>query len=434
MMRQLREPFGTSRRFHRAELVESAEELPNPGRGWYQVHTFSLEEDVSLEELEWCLGREDTLALVLIDIGAYRDRPLDARGLCCVEEILRCFAEAGMEMILRIAYDHEGRAWEREPLAFRQVEEHLEQIGPLLAEYADHIYVYQGLLVGSWGEMHSSRYLAASQLSRLSGLLKEYLGGRSFLAVRRPMYWRALHPGARAEEEYRTRMGLYDDGIFGSDTDLGTYGSKGRQEAAWEEPWRPEDELEFEDKLGRSAPQGGEAVWQEGGGRRTLRETVMRLEKMHVSYLNRIHDRRILDSWRELTWKKRGPWAGMNGYDYIGRHLGYRFCVRKAEAFPSDDGPGACLWRITVENTGFSRCYQEADVWLEWNEGGEVCTAPLVLALHEIQPGQARNGSCTARVRGEVFLKAARRKDGRAILFANAPVSRRGVFLGKVLP
>lgn len=426
-----------TRKLKKARLSESVEELKNPGRGWYQIHTFSAEKDFSREELGWCLGDGNTLALAFIDIGAYRERALDKTCLSNIGDILDCFEQNGRDVILRIAYDREGRAEEREPYSLSQVVEHLEQLGPVLSQHAEHIFVYQGLLVGSWGEMHSSRFITENRLERLADVLGKYLGGRTFLAVRRPVYWRMLHPDGKLDSHIK--MGLFDDGIFGSDTHLGTFSRETAAEAGWGKAWRMEEELDFEEKLCVTAPQGGEALYEEGQAeKRSLAGTVERLKKMRISYLNCVYDRRILELWQQMTWEEKGPWNGVNGFDYIGRHLGYRFCVRNAKMTDTGEKKGTraqCLWEIAVENTGFAPCYQQAEVWLEWEDSrGQICRKDLALELDRILPGEIRTGTCiTDSVEGEFRLYAARKRDGRAICFANVPEGGKGVLLGRVV-
>ncbi len=417
-------------KFQKASLAESREDLRNPARGWYQIHTFQAQERFSGKDLEWCLNREDTLALILINIGAYRDRPLDDEG------ILKFFRDWQLDMVLRIAYDHEGKAQEREPFFFRQVTEHLEQLGPLLSKYAESIYVYQGMLVGNWGEMHTSRFLATDKLSRLYSLLNGYLGEESFLAVRRPMYWRALHTSVCGSGNYsETRMGLFDDAIFGSDTHMGTFGVKPEAEMGWDDPWAVEDELNFEEKLCRYVPQGGEVVYKkEEAENRSLPDTVERLRRMQVSYLNRVHDGKLLEKWKHIIWQEDPFWLGVNGYDYIGRHLGYRFCVRNVSANFSKVKEDACLWEIAIENTGFARCYHELELWVEWtDEKGRVCRGEVGLQLHHILPGETKVGACTTvPSMGNIYLYARRKKDGVPIYFANVTEGKRGVLLGRL--
>ena len=422
-------------KFQRCDLVESNAELKNPARGWYQVHTFLAEECISKDELKWCLNGEDALALLLIDLGAYKERSLDETCLFNVERILHFFVEWGLDIILRFTYDHEGKAQEREPFFFSQVTEHVSQLGQVLSKYAQHIYVYQGLLVGNWGEMHTSRFLAREKLERLAFLLNGYLGEETYLAVRRPSYWRMLHPDYCGKNNYAgTCMGLFDDAIFGSDTHLGTFGAVEKEEYGWDEAWPIEKELAFEESLGSYAPQGGEALYEESVAEsRPLPETVERLKRMRVSYLNRVHDERQLRIWKELIWEENGPFKGMNGYDYIGRHLGYRFCLRSVSAeFPR--GQEVCCFRIAVENVGFAPCYHKTEVWLEWEAEDGIHKQELELNLRRILPGEKKTGTCTiVPVPGNVYLCARRKRDGAPIHFANVQEDTKRILLGTLL-
>ncbi len=423
-------------KFQKAALSESAEELRNPVRGWYQIYSFQVEEPFAEEKLLGCVGGADVLALVFLDIGAYRDRDLDPQALSNIRAILKYFAERPMDMILRIAYDHLGKAQEREPFFFQQVLGHLDQLGPVLSEFAGHIFVYQGALVGNWGEMHTSRFLSTDNLEQISSALVGFLGQQSFLAVRRPMYWRALHPMYCQSREYSgTRMGLFDDAIFGSATHLGTFGVKPEVEMGWDDPWLPEEEIAFEEKLCQYVPQGGEVVYaQETAGSLTFQETVECLRRMRLTYLNRVHDERLLNRWKEMPSRGNGPWAGVSAYDYIGRHLGYRFVVKSVSVKFEKMEDIACKWEISIENTGFARCYQEAEVWLEWTDsGGRVCTKEVEIKLDRIQPGETGVGACvTLPAESSVYLYARRKKDEMPLYFANETNGKRGVLMGRL--
>ena len=426
--------FGKRWKFRKSDLVESSAALKNPARGWYQVHTFLAEESYPPEELAWRCDGEDSLALVLIDLGAYKDRDLDETALANVEMILHFFADRDFDLILRFTYDHEGSALEREPFFFSHVTAHVNQLGPLLTEYAPHIFVYQGLLVGNWGEMHTSRFLDIKKLKHLALLLNGYLGNEVYMAVRRPSYWRSMHPQFCGKDSYKgVFMGLFDDAIFGSDTHLGTFGVSKKGETGWESAWSLEEEIAFEERLGNYVPQGGEALDEKGTAEsRTLAETVERLRRMHVSYLNRVHDTRLLEHWKKLVWKDKGPYLGMSGYDYIGRHMGYRFCVRGVSVQFSQGQEEVCVFKVVIENTGFARCYHETTVRLEWETAADTCK--LDLDLSSILPGEKKTGRCTAlTVPGAVYLCAERKKDGASIHFANESEDTRRILLGTVI-
>ena len=154
-----------------ADLTEQTKSLPNPARGWYQIYTFQAEEEPDLHELAYCLDVNQTLALVFFDIGFYRDMDLDSDCLRRMRAVLHFFADNRKDIILRVAYDHQGRALELEPFTFERVLRHMEQIGEVLAEFPHEILVWQGLLVGNWGEMHTSRFLSREKLGQLLEIL-----------------------------------------------------------------------------------------------------------------------------------------------------------------------------------------------------------------------------------------------------------------------
>ncbi len=85
--------------FQKADLRESTEELSNPARGWYQIHTFLAEQEPDFEELCWCLHPKDTLALVLIDIGYFRNRNLDQEALGRISRIIAFFQKDLMTVL-----------------------------------------------------------------------------------------------------------------------------------------------------------------------------------------------------------------------------------------------------------------------------------------------------------------------------------------------
>ena len=77
--------------FQKAELGEAEIREKNPARGWYTIYPFFLEKEPDFEELYWCLEKEETLALVIINIGAYQERALDETALQRLCRILAFF-------------------------------------------------------------------------------------------------------------------------------------------------------------------------------------------------------------------------------------------------------------------------------------------------------------------------------------------------------
>ena len=117
----------------------------------------------------------------------------------------------------------------------------MRQIFPVLNEFSDHIFVLQGIFLGSWGEMHSSRYLTKENIQKLEIQIKENISPKIIRSVRKPVHWRMLC--TEEKEVFSEKIGLYNDGMFGSETDLGTFAAPGEErEYAWEEAWPPERE------------------------------------------------------------------------------------------------------------------------------------------------------------------------------------------------
>ncbi len=141
---------------------------------------------------------------------------------------------------------------EREPGSIKTVQEHMRQLGEIIREFSEDVYVVQGILIGNWGEMHGSRYLTPDGFRTLVRTMQDALEGACPLAVRRPSQWREL--ARNFTEEEKKYLTLYNDGMFGSETDLGTYGTLA-METPEQEPQSREAELDWQNVAmrGRSA-------------------------------------------------------------------------------------------------------------------------------------------------------------------------------------
>ena len=424
--------------FQKGDLTENTELLQNPARGWYQIYTFLAQDRPALENVVSRDVSGDALALVIINIGAYRDceAGIDQSALDNIRLILSAFVMKQYDMVLRITYDHEGKALEREPFFFTRVQEHLRQLTPIIKEFSENIFVFQGMLVGNWGEMHTSRFLDGEKLKVLWNILREDVGEDVFCAVRKPAQWRLLHPDncGKKQMTYDT-MGLFDDAIFGSESHLGTFGTDARNNTSWENLWAREDELQFEQQLCAHVPNGGEAILGEQyAGGMDPTGTVDVLKKMHITYLNRYYDERILNLWKEWKWNEAGSWQGKSLYDYIGCHLGYRFWVKDVSVSLTSRKERMFLVNITIENTGFANLYEEAELFFEWGHGkSERYLKKLDCDMRQWNSGTVQTVSFKVPASDcEIYLSARRKKDGRKIYFANKVTNKYRVLLGSI--
>lgn len=383
-----------NKKFQKAEQLSlDARTNPvNPGRGWYHIYTFSIAAPDE-EQLRWLPFYEtETLALLRLDIGGFRESALNPEAESYIHSIFKVFQKHQKEIILRVCYDTQGQGMAHEPMSFALVKTHIRQVGKIALEYAQNICVAQGLFVGSWGEMHTSRYLAKQQLQTMAELWQEATEGKIKLAVRKPVFLRMI--------EAQVPAGFYNDAMFGSENDLGTFGSKMRTEASWEEPWVLEDETAYLKEANSSIPAGGEVL---AGEVYTAEAVIQRLLDMGVTYLNSVHDAVRLKEWKACVLP-----TGESLYDYIDRHLGYCFVVTKVQ------------WKketlfITIANKGFAPIYDEVLLYAEY--GGERMVLPNVIT--GLLPNEDRTIEISGKESGKIKLGMQRKKDSACIRFAN---------------
>lgn len=401
--------------FIKSDLIESTDFLKNPFRGWYRMYTVVINADsIDLENFRSSLVMRDSLVLLLIDISYYKNKDLDGQAIDNIRAIFDFFIDNEYDLIVRIVYDKDGTCEMHEPSFFSQVESHIEQICELLREYP--VFVFQRCLLGHWGEMHGSKFLNLKQLKRLFCLLTDRLKDSDiYLAVRKPVYHRQLSVDIMINSEF---ISLFDDAIFGSESDLGTFGIV--SDKFYFDPWVREDELAFESDLCLSVPNGGEVVYFSDFYDTLSQDDVLNiLKKMCVSYLNRDYDKNLLDIWKRQVYLGSGVWHGKSLFDYIGAHLGYRLFICDVQVKYRLNKQVLC---ISIKNLGFAPCYRAIDLYLN---------DKFIMHVINLYPEHVYVFETTIRDPGVYHLSA--RCQGKIIYFANAcdPMGR--LLLGRLV-
>lgn len=380
---------------------ESTDYDGNPSKGWYGLYPFVISEEPDFDNFVWSLADGDVIALVRIDIGRRQPgvgtgSPFTDAELDRADRILTWFEKHSREVILRITYDTEGKGMEHEPSLIKNVAGHMRQLGPVIAAHADNIIVHQGIFVGSWGEMHDSKFLSENAVCELYETLVSACGNKVRIAVRTPMQHRFImkyltrymgtgNADTDTDNAYMDtdilRPALYNDAILSSEDDMCTYAG-GR--AAW---------ADYQDEVCAYAVCGGEAIHD--NPLNDYDNAVKELANMHITYLNRQYDMAVLDKWRSN-----------NGYDYIGTHLGYRFVVtdtaagRDAEeetGSKTQTGGGSIYINVRIANRGFACVYDRVRLLAEFRgkDGGCISRAEVMSDMSRIKPGD----ECTAVIR-----------------------------------
>ena len=247
------------------------------------------------------------------------------------------------------------------------------------------------------------------------------------------------------EDIKQRKVGIFDDAILASPTHLGTFGEKPANEVRREQSWLPHEEIEYVSALCDRVPYGGEALWTDekdsiSNIRTSLKEMARYFENLHVTYLNRVHDVKFIEHLKNLSWNGGGIYRGMNGYQYISRHLGYRFVIRNVKCSPVEHEEKMLRWDITVENVGFARAFFNSGCIMrafdEYGSNVELDVSDWI-ELNQIPAGEKHTYVCmTPKVMGPVYLRFTKASTRQAVYFANKGLNENrnefDIFIGTV--
>ncbi len=330
---------------------KSGQRIDNPMRGAYvQCPTT---DSYRLPQIE---QEDPQLRVVLLTLDLSADRRSSAIGQERLEELQKALArakEAGFGVIFRAAYD--GFTGEYEDPDFEIILSHVRQICPVLNEYRGILMGVQAGFFGPFGEWHGSRYTdfdeeGAAYRAAFLQLLLDELHPSIPVGLRRQRFIRE----AQQEGLSIQRFGFYNDGLFGSDSDLGTYTEEGYDRAG-ELSWSRQHIL---------VPfNGGEMPYVSEYSE--ISNAVLELQMLHVSYLNQYYNIKVWQSWEEQQYLQ------MRGDQYIQSHLGYRLAVSEMQAnrfllkrFPLQ-------FRMAIENDGFSYFPEKGKAFLVLEHAGQ---------------------------------------------------------------
>ena len=345
---------------------ESGDEIESPYCGWYHIYVYTLEDHQvgTLERQAEKHVKEDEYRLALLEINLmnYNEDDISDDALDELDLILSIWAESDKKVILRFLYDTEGNAAATEPDDINIVFSHIRQVAEVANTYASGVYMVQGVFLGDYGEMHDSPLLSNANIISLFNYMDQCFDRSIFLAVRTPAFCRMVNSSASPVNDstlYTTigRTALYNDGLLGSETDLGTYAEDSSGEDDLRMKWSRAAEVDYQSLQNLYTPNGGEVVID--NPLNDFENATVSFTMMHISYLDADYDPEVLDKWKETLYEVDGPYYGLTQYEYISRHLGYRFVIRGASLAPPESffGQTAKL-TLRVENVGYSNCYR----------------------------------------------------------------------------
>ena len=431
---------------------ESTAVLKNPYQGFYRIFGYTLSDDGQHVQTTAADSiREYDFALVLLEINLrnYRTGPISDSALAQLDDILKAWSQSDAQILLRFLYDWDGIAKAKEPESLSTILTHMDQAAEIVNRYASSIYLMQGCFIGNWGEMHGSYFADAQSIQTLMTHLHQVIAPSVYLSVRTPAQWRTItglydvpakFPAFQEHPPIAGRLGLYNDGMLGSASDLGTYGDtprKGISDPACK--GTREEELSFQNRLCQYVPNGGEVVFDTPYN--VLPAAVQYLRTLHVSYLNADYDPVVLNKWSKSVWDREDAFSGCDGLTYVQAHLGYRYTARaftlRKQGFLSPQ----LTFQLELENTGFGNTLKPFDgAFLLRNvQTGDTCRLPLAFDFRSLTSGQTKTLTASLPVRDlskgtwQLFFSVTDPATGGQIALANTTlVSENGVPLGQL--
>ena len=302
--------------------------------------------------------------------GKNKDYDLSQDALNDLDTLLKNAYDADKSVIIRFCYaPNFGSKADAEP-SIEKIEKHIKDLSSKLNKYQDTITAIEAGMLGPWGEMHTSLIcdretgnpdmVAKSNKAVIDG----WLNGTKKIPVLVRTPWRIyLYYSKNDANSYKTvsrsgeamRLGMYNDALYASDGDSGTY-IYGRQ---GETDWMSQNLA--------NVPYGGE-TYNADSSLSNIEKCVPEMFKLHLSYLDYEYDQKVvLEKWQNSTYNEACGsdklYYGETAYKYIEDHMGYRF-VERSSKLSYNAKRDKLNVAVGLDNVGFGNLTKEKKVSL----------------------------------------------------------------------
>lgn len=375
------------------DYSESTETINNPGAGYTSSVWYTCKPgDTPVK------NPTGNLVILFINIGAFSsgangttddygnytegtDYDLDETFFAGLRGTLENCRKNGCTVAMRFRYDENGKT-NPEPATFEQVLKHISQIkeNGVLEDYRELIMYIETGFTGAWGEQHSGKYTSVEYKAQLLDAMLDMVPPEIPVTVRTPdtfAKWAGIErseintwvsePGSEA-----ARVGMYNDGYMGSDSDLGTFSDRAK-----ETEWLGNQTLytyyggEF----------SGNLEWAQKFDTYLPENAVPEMYKTHLSYINS----NIYSLYKDYTYGEpydtggadNSAYYGETVYKFIRDHIGYRFVLRDSDLSSEVKQGGILKLDFDVENTGFANPVRQQTAELLLEKDGDYYTVPV---------------------------------------------------------
>lgn len=358
--------------------------IDNPSRGLYvQINSEKRERIASLKDKE-----NVNLVFLEYDIYEYVDTSISQMKLEELDDALQVAKESDLDVIFRAAYGYDSDYKYKDPMDIERIVGHIKQISPILNNYREQILCVQAGMLGPWGEWHSSNLIGDDENQNKvvrNGVLSAWLENLDesiIINVRRPRFLRdAVSAGLE-----KTRIGLHNDALFSTDSDMGTYD---------DEEYNRSEELKWAEESLVTGINGGEMP--QLSDYTELDNVLEEMRQLKITYLNKKYNTQVLDYWNTQEIE------GVNGLDFICNHLGYRYHIENMKASETIKNNNLTI-RMEWMNTGFAPIKEGYELYLILKQGQKIYSYPIEdHNLHTLQSGDVRELSKKIKLEDELL-------------------------------
>ena len=335
----------------KVEYTELNEVIPNPERGFYSTkESHSIGKPLNNATVEVARKQGRTLFLFEYYLTDFVTSDISDDYLAYIRANFEALRENGAKCLLRFAYSNgyseSDRPWDATEA---QVLRHVQQIKPLLQEFADVIFVMQAGFVGSWGEWYYTENFVMNPRTEehyaprkhLLEALLDALPAKRQLEVRTPTFKMKIFGYGLADTltvaeahttSVKARLAGHNDCFLKSDNDSGTF-----QNSSEKQYWK--NETRYLIMGGESCGTSNYCHCEDSN----VPGAMTTLKNYHFTYLNIGYHPQVLSMWRKEEC-----------FDQVDMRLGYRLVLR--DAFFTPEPAAGADYRVVlrIENTGFA--------------------------------------------------------------------------------
>lgn len=357
---------------------ESTERINNPHQGFYQpVYVRITEKGVAYDKN--IIKTNTQLFHLRIDISAFSgavngtgDKEFTQSALNGLDELLAYIKSNDKNAVVRFVYDPELSGNKDKEPELQMILRHIEQACEVIDNYKSTVTAIEAGLIGPWGEMHSSAVANAKYITPIVDALLSHTEVIPVLVRTPKMIYDYLGITLKDIDNYSIdanqkayRLGLYNDGYLGSNTDLGTYNDRER-------------ETKFLSRQTAHLPYGGEVVEPESS-LHNIEKCLPEMNLLNLSYLNTIWNGKVIEKWEKSFYTSAcgtdEKYYGKTAFEYIENHLGYRFVLTES-VFRYSENSDKLQVELKLKNVGFGNLNRQkhAKIILTDKDGGTVFT------------------------------------------------------------